>query len=103
VYVLHYILNTKKLKVEKLKKITLRKNFLIIGLSGRSFALSNKIANEEYARGLSTLKMETIRSSEMSVHTRSTRCHIPEDGILHSHLCENLRFYKIANDVNRVI
>jgi hypothetical protein len=30
----------------------------------------------------STLKMEAIRSSEMSVHTRSTRRHIPEDGIL---------------------
>jgi hypothetical protein len=32
----------------------------------------------------STLKMEAIRSSETSVHTRSTRRHIPEDGILHS-------------------
>jgi hypothetical protein len=31
----------------------------------------------------STLKMEAIRSSETSVHTRSTRRHIPEDGILH--------------------
>jgi hypothetical protein len=30
----------------------------------------------------STLKMEAIRSSEMSVYTRSTRRHIPEDGIL---------------------
>jgi hypothetical protein len=29
----------------------------------------------------STLKMEAIRSSETSVHTRSTRRHIPEDGI----------------------
>jgi hypothetical protein len=33
----------------------------------------------------STLRMEAIRSSETSVHfTRSTRRHIPEDGILHS-------------------
>jgi hypothetical protein len=40
--------------------------------------------------GFSTLKMEEIRSSETSVHARSTRCHIPEDGILHSHHCENL-------------
>jgi hypothetical protein len=33
----------------------------------------------------STLKMEAIHSSETSVHTRSTQCHIPEDSILHSH------------------
>jgi hypothetical protein len=31
---------------------------------------------------ISTLKMEAIHSSETSVHTRSTRRHIPEDGIL---------------------
>jgi hypothetical protein len=30
----------------------------------------------------STLKMEAIRSSETSVHTRYTRRHIPGDGIL---------------------
>jgi hypothetical protein len=30
----------------------------------------------------STLKMEAIRSSETSIHTRSTRRHIPEDGVL---------------------
>jgi hypothetical protein len=28
------------------------------------------------------LKMEAIRSSEMSVNTRPTQCHIPEDDIL---------------------
>jgi hypothetical protein len=28
-----------------------------------------------------------------SVHTRSTHRHIPEDGILHSHRCENLKSY----------
>jgi hypothetical protein len=33
------------------------------------------------------------RSSETSVHTRSTRRHIPEDGILHSHRHENLKSY----------
>jgi hypothetical protein len=41
----------------------------------------------------STLKMEAIRPSETSVHTRSTRRHIPEDGILHSHRRENFRSY----------
>jgi hypothetical protein len=39
----------------------------------------------------STLKIEAIRFSETSNHTRSTRRHIPEDGILHSHRCENLK------------
>jgi hypothetical protein len=32
---------------------------------------------------LSTMMMETIRSSETSVLTRSKRRQIPEDGILH--------------------
>jgi hypothetical protein len=42
----------------------------------------------------STLKMEAIRSSETSVQfTKSTRPHISEDGILHSHHRENLKFY----------
>jgi hypothetical protein len=40
-----------------------------------------------------TLKMEAIRSFETSVHTGSTRCHIPEDGILHSHRRESLKSY----------
>jgi hypothetical protein len=31
----------------------------------------------------STLKMEAIRASEMSVNTISTRPHIPEDGFFH--------------------
>jgi hypothetical protein len=34
-----------------------------------------------------------IRSSETSVNARSTQRHIPEDGILHSHRCENLKSY----------
>jgi hypothetical protein len=42
----------------------------------------------------STLRMEAISSSETAVHTRSTWHHIPEDGILHSHRCENLKSYK---------
>jgi hypothetical protein len=38
-----------------------------------------------------TLKMEAIRSYETSVNKISTRRHIPEDGILHSHRRENLK------------
>jgi hypothetical protein len=43
----------------------------------------------------STLKIETIISSETSVHTRSTRRHIPEDCFLHSHPRENLKSYTL--------
>jgi hypothetical protein len=39
----------------------------------------------------STLKMEAIPSSETLVNAGSTQRHIPEDDILHSHRCENLK------------
>jgi hypothetical protein len=39
----------------------------------------------------STLKMEATPFSETSVNNKSTWCHIPQDGILHSHRCENLK------------
>jgi hypothetical protein len=42
---------------------------------------------------LSTLMMEALHSSEMSFLRSSTRRHIPEDRILHSHCSENLKSY----------
>jgi hypothetical protein len=42
-----------------------------------------------------TLKVEVIRSSHMSVPTRTTQQHIPEDDILHSHHHENFKSYNI--------
>jgi hypothetical protein len=36
---------------------------------------------------------EALSSSETSVLIRATRCNIPEDATLHSHLCENLKSY----------
>jgi hypothetical protein len=39
---------------------------------------------------LSALMMNAIRSFETSVLTRTTRRHIPENGIPHSHRRENL-------------
>jgi hypothetical protein len=48
----------------------------------------------------SSLKMEAISSCETSVHTRSTRRHNPEDGILHSHRRENLKSFIIKEAIS---
>jgi hypothetical protein len=39
--------------------------------------------------------MEAMRTSVMSVLTRATRRHIPEEGILHSQRSENFKSYKM--------
>jgi hypothetical protein len=39
------------------------------------------------------LRMETIRSSETSLHIRNTRRYVPEDGGIPNHRFENLKSY----------
>jgi hypothetical protein len=50
-----------------------------------------------------TLITEEIRHYETSVVTRATRRHIPEDGILHSHLRKNLKSYKVFDNFRPLV
>jgi hypothetical protein len=56
-----------------------------------------------YVAYSSTLKMEAMCSSKMSVYFEwTTQQYIPEDRILHNHQCENLKSYNY-NSVTKVI
>jgi hypothetical protein len=62
--------------------------------SGRVWAVATVTANVvPISPILVNLMIETISSSETSVHKKTHTANIPEDGILHSRLRENLKSY----------
>jgi hypothetical protein len=63
-----------------------------------SFVMSKMLKNASFRYGAPCASCVNQRSSETSVHTKSARRHIAEDDILHSHLCEDLKFYKENTD-----
>jgi hypothetical protein len=74
-------------------------NMTKIGDLGTPVAATSRLlrllvtANVPSSPILVTLMMQAIRSSEISVLTRTTLRNIPKDGILHNHRRENLKYY----------
>jgi hypothetical protein len=52
-----------------------------------------QVARHLLHAALFTLKMEVIHSSETSVHIRTIRRYILEEGNLHNYRCQNLKSY----------
>jgi hypothetical protein len=75
------------LRLLDMLKASVANDFILVSLQPPAHAGSS-------LADFSTLKMEAIRSSETSVHTRSTRRHIPEDGILRFHFCSLLVIFQ---------
>jgi hypothetical protein len=66
--------------------------YLFIDTALIPYVLQSKMRDENIIRMPSSGMGRRVGRSG---HTRSTRCHIPEDGILHSHHRENFKSYKI--------
>jgi hypothetical protein len=70
-------------------------------LQGRLQSPANAVSLADF----STLKMEVISSSETSFHTITTittQRHIPGNGLLYSHRCENFKPYKLYNNLSNI-